>query len=181
MSVGEEVCACVCWLVIQCADFCKPWRPDPQLLSGSVTWGVSVELAYKEVTREVTMDMDSVIRIKLLSGAALAPSRQPIPGPLQAVLEPSACQQRVCPGQPSAARRRRRHLFMGATFSARGKLSLQQRQALPCQVPNYSSSCNQRPWGQWGKALFTARGEGKDMESNRKGCKTLGLRRKMWE
>lgn len=30
-----------------------------------------------------------------------------------------------------------------------------------------------------GKALFTARSEGKDKESNRKGFKTLGPRRKM--
>lgn len=32
----------------------------------------------------------------------MAPSGQPVAGPLQAVLEPSACQQRACPGQPSA-------------------------------------------------------------------------------
>lgn len=80
VPVEEGVCTCECWLVIQCAVFkCKPWRPDPQLLSGNVTRGVSVELAYKEVAREVTTGMDSMIHIKLLCQCVLAPSGQPVP------------------------------------------------------------------------------------------------------
>lgn len=102
------MCACVCWLIIQYAVFkCKPWRPDPQLLSGSVAGRVSVELAYKEVTREVTTGIESIIHIKLL--CQVLPWLHQV-SPFQALLEPSACQQRACPGQPSAARR---HLLMG--------------------------------------------------------------------
>lgn len=164
------MCACECWLVIQCAIFiCKPWRPDPQLLSGSVAGG---ELACKDVTREVTTGMDSIIHIKLLcqvlpwlhqGSPFLAHSRRWSQVP--ALASPAPPEGTCSWGTPSVHR--------GSS------VSLGQRPALPCQVPNYSSSCSQRPSGQWGKGLFTVRSEGKDKESNRKGFKTLGPRRKM--
>lgn len=92
-----------------------------------------MKLAYKEVTKEVTAGMDSIIHIKVQC--------QVLPwlhqgGLFLVVLKPSACQQCAWPAQPSAARR---HLFMGQA---------QPQAAPPCQVPNDSSSCNQRPSGQ---------------------------------
>lgn len=137
-----------------------------------------MELAYKEVTREVTTGMDSIFIlsycVRCCLGSIRAARSWPAPGSVGAKCLPAACL--AWPGQPSAARR---PLFMGATLSPRGKLSLGQHWAPPCQVPNYSSSCSQRPSGPWGKGLFIARGEGKDKESNRKGFKTQRPRRKI--
>lgn len=169
------MCACVSWLIIQYAVFkCKPWRPDPQLLSGSVAGGVSVELTYKEVTREVTTGMESIIHIKLLCQVLpwlhqvspfLAHSRHcwsPVPASSVPALASPALPEGTCSWD-----------HLQSTWGA------QSAEAAPRQVPNYSSSCSQRPSGQWGKGLFTARGEGKDKESYRKGFKTLGPMRKM--
>lgn len=133
-----------------------------------------MELAYKELTREVTLAMDSIIHIKLLcqvlpwlhqGSPFLARSRQywsqvpasSVPAQPSPVLPEGTCSW----GPPS--------VFEGS--SASGSTGTCRAKCQTTRVPATR--------GHWGKGLFTMRGEGKDKESNRKGFKTLRPRRKM--
>lgn len=92
-----------------------------------------MKLAYKEVTEEVTVGMDSIIHIKLQC--------QVLPWLYQG--SPFLARSRWCwsqvpassvPGQPNPAQRCQKASVHGGTLSPPGKLSLRQHRRAKCQT-----------------------------------------------